>query len=87
MNLGEANELRKELLDCHLKDKNGDEIKRIAIPNRDDSKYEGCALKLRKTRLDEVSFYQLENICKEHKLQLKDIERKGCWTIYTPKKP
>ncbi len=87
MNLKEVNEVRKELLGRHLKDEKGNEIKHITIPNPDNSKYEGCALKIGRTRLDEASFYLLETTRKEHKLQRKDFEKNGYWTIYTPKKP
>jgi hypothetical protein len=83
----EVHEVRKKLLECHLKDKNGNEIKRLTIPNPDDNKYEGCALKIKRTRLDEASFCLLESIRTEHKLQRKDFEKNGYWTIYTPKKP
>lgn len=85
MNLEEVNKIRKQLLEFHLKDEKGNEIKRIAIPNPDDKKYEGCALKIKKTKLDKDSLIFLVGICKEHKLQMKNLE-KGSLAIYTPKK-
>jgi hypothetical protein len=87
LNLKEVNELRKELLGCHLKDKNGNEIKPITIPNTDYDKYEGFALKIETNTLDSASFYLLESICKKNKLKRKEFEQDGYFTIYTPKKP
>ena len=84
MNLKEVEEVRKALLDCHLKDGNGNEIKRITIPNPDDSKYEGYALKIKKN-LDKPSFLQLKNICSERKLKYTNFEKQGFYTIYTQK--
>jgi hypothetical protein len=82
-NLNEANKLRKELVECHLKDASGIEI-RITIPNPDDSKYEGCALKISKTKLEGTSFRVLEDFCRKHKLTMK--KRNGYWILYTPKR-
>jgi hypothetical protein len=84
MNRNEAEEVRKALLDCHLKDGNGNEIKRITLPNPDDSKYEGCALIIKKN-LDKTSFLQLKKICSERKLKYTNFEKQGFYTIYSPK--
>lgn len=86
MDIKEVNEVRKALLEFHLKDEAGNEIEHIAIPNPDATKYEGDALRIKKTQLDKKSLTFLEGICKKHKLQMKNFE-KGSLTIYTPKKP
>lgn len=78
----DANELRKEILELHLKYANGKEI-HMTIPNPDESKYKGSRLKINKGRLEENSFHVLEFFCKERKLTLKP--RDGYLTIYTPK--
>ncbi len=84
MNHIEASEVKKALLDCHLKDGNGNEIKRITLQNPDDSKYEGCALKVKKN-LENDSYLQLKKIVSERKLRYANFEKQGFYTIYTPK--
>jgi hypothetical protein len=79
--LDEANRLKKELLNRHLKNANRKEAK-ITIPNCNDNRYEGCALKIEK--LDRDSFRVLNSICKERELRRRIFE-KGYWTIYTEK--
>ena len=85
MNHTEASEVRKALLNCHLKDGNGNEIKRITFQNPDESRYEGYALKVKKN-LSKASFLQMKNICSERKLKYTNFEKQGFYTIYTPKK-
>ena len=84
MNQTEASEVKKALLDCRLKDGNGNEIKRITFQNPDESRYEGYALKVKKN-LDKTSFLKLKSICSERKLKYTNFEKQGFYTIYTPK--
>jgi len=88
MNLDEANRLRKEILDLGLFDAKGIEIERITIPNQDDSKYEGLALKIKRTtkRLEDNSYDVLEDFCRKRNLKISKTIEKEYWIIYTPKR-